>query len=97
MNFQPVWWRYTGFESKGLGANGKIPSSRAIMGVKMKNFGNELIKFSRIMKKTKKDCTLMVRSREGIGHIFFKDGQLLNAKTDKVNGKEAILEILAFV
>jgi predicted regulator of Ras-like GTPase activity (Roadblock/LC7/MglB family) len=62
----------------------------------MKNFGNDLIKFSQIMKKTKKDCTLMIRSREGSGHIFFKDGQLFNAKTGKANGKEAILEILAW-
>jgi hypothetical protein len=62
----------------------------------MKNFGNDLIKFSQIMKKTTKDCTLLIRSREGIGLIFFKDGQLLNAKTGKVNGEEAILEILAW-
>ena len=62
----------------------------------MKNFGNDLIKFSQIMKKTDKDCTLLIRSREGIGHIFFKDGQLLNAKTGELNGEEAILEILAW-
>jgi hypothetical protein len=62
----------------------------------MKNFGNDLIKFSQLMGKKKKNCTLMIRSREGIGHIFFKDGQLLNAKTDKLDGKEAILKILAW-
>ena len=62
----------------------------------MKNFGNDLFKFSQIMGKKKKNCTLMIRSREGIGRIFFKDGQLLNAKTDKLEGKEAILKILAW-
>jgi hypothetical protein len=38
----------------------------------------------------------VIRSRDRIGHIFFKDGQLINSKTDKLDGREAILEILAW-
>ena len=65
-------------------------------GVKMQNFEKDLIKFSQIMGKKKKNCTIMIRSRDRVGHIFFKNGQLINSKTDKLDGREAILDILAW-
>ena len=62
----------------------------------MRNFGNDLIKFSQIMGRKKKTCTLLIRSRDGNGRIFFKEGQLINAKTERSDGKKAILDILAW-
>lgn len=69
---------------------------KQIRGVKMQNFRKDLLKFTQIMGKQKKNCTIVIRSRDRIGHIFFKDGQLINSKTDKLDGREAILEILAW-
>lgn len=62
----------------------------------MQNFRSELHRFSQVIEKKKKNCTIKVKSNGKNGSIYFKTGKLVNAKTDTLGGKSALLEILSW-
>ncbi len=62
----------------------------------MHSFKNNLIKFSQLMGKKQKTCTLIAKSQDRIGYLYFNKGQLINAKTDELRGREAFFSILTW-
>jgi twitching motility two-component system response regulator PilG len=44
-----------------------------------------------------KSCTLKVKSKDKAGHLYLKDGKLVNAETSGIEGEEAAVRIISWV
>ncbi len=56
-----------------------------------------LINFIRLVEMKKKTRTLKIKSKDsGFGYLYFRNGELMDAKTDTLKGVEAVLDILSW-
>jgi CheY-like chemotaxis protein len=58
--------------------------------------GISLAAFLQLLEMENKTCTLMVKSGEKEGHIYFLNGELMDAQVGKVKGEEAALDIVTW-
>ena len=49
-----------------------------------------------LIEMEQKTCTLVVKSEGKIGYLYLKEGQLINAKMNGIDGKEAASEIISW-
>ena len=52
--------------------------------------------FLQFLEMERKTCTLTVKSNEHIGSLYFLEGELINAKTETSEGKQAAYEIIGW-
>lgn len=52
--------------------------------------------FLQLLAMERKSCTLTVRSEEGIGHVWVRDGVLMGARLGELNGEAAAQEIVCW-
>jgi hypothetical protein len=69
------------FEQLNAGAEGQIS-------------GISLSSFLQLMEMEKKTATIKVRSGEKTGNMYFREGALINAASEKLTGMKAALELL---
>ncbi len=58
--------------------------------------GISLASFLQLMEMEKKTCTVKVRSKEKIGTMYFRAGELINAATDHLQGEKAAYELMTW-
>jgi hypothetical protein len=57
--------------------------------------GISLMTFLQMLEFEKKTCTVVVSHGGYVGEIYFSNGQLIHARFDGLEGKEALFEILS--
>ncbi len=55
-----------------------------------------LASFLQLVEMEKTTCTLKIASEDRIGYIYLKNGEIMEAETDKLNGKEAAMDITSW-
>lgn len=58
--------------------------------------GISLASFLQMLEQERKNCTLIVKSGEQVGELFFDDGKLIDAQYDEQVGLEAAYALLAW-
>lgn len=58
--------------------------------------GLSLPSFLQLLEQEQKTCTLLVKTDRERGHLFFQEGELIDAETDREVGIEAAYSILAW-
>ena len=58
--------------------------------------GFALANFLQLINLEQKTCTLMVKSKEKVGYLYLKDGELINAKTEGMEGEKAATRIISW-
>jgi len=58
--------------------------------------GISLAAFLQLLEMENKTCTLMVKSGEKEGHLYFLKGELMDAEVGKVKGEKAALDIVTW-
>ena len=52
--------------------------------------------FLQYVEMEEKTCTLKINSKKGTGYLHFENGVLINAESDELKGREAVLKILCW-
>ena len=55
-----------------------------------------LASFLQLIELEKESTTLIIKSMDKKGHLFIKEGKLLNAEAEEKTGKEGFFEILSW-
>ena len=55
-----------------------------------------LASFLQLVEMEKTTCTLKITSEDRIGYIYFKNGEIMEAETHELNGKEAAMDITSW-
>ena len=60
------------------------------------SFGISIASFMQLIQSEQKTCLLEVRIRDMTGHIYFEDGELINAAFSGLKGEEAIYRLMEY-
>ena len=58
--------------------------------------GFALANFLQLINWEQKTCTLTVKSKEKVGYLYFKEGELINAETEGLEGETAATRIVSW-
>jgi twitching motility two-component system response regulator PilG len=58
--------------------------------------GFALASFLQLINMEQKTCTLMVKSKEKVGYLYIRDGELINAETEGIEGEKAATRIISW-
>jgi twitching motility two-component system response regulator PilG len=58
--------------------------------------GFALASFLQLLNMEQKTCTLMVKSKEKVGYLYIRDGELVNARTEGIEGEKAATRIISW-
>ncbi len=60
------------------------------------SFGISLSSFMQLIQSEQKTCLLEIRVKNKTGHIYFEDGELINAAYDGLKGEDAVYRLMEF-
>lgn len=60
------------------------------------SFGISLSSFMQLIQSEQKTCLLEIKTKGKTGHIYFEDGELINAAYDGLKGEEAVFRMMEF-
>ena len=58
--------------------------------------GFALVNFLQLINLEQKTCTLTVKSKEKVGYLYLKEGELINAETEGMEGEKAAIRIISW-